>query len=359
MMARSISGSPSLSPRSASPAFSSSPSSSAAELEDEPTPSTSTDKSAKNAEPDAVTCLWDDCGVIFTHLPTLITHIHDEHIGVHKSNYTCEWATCARRGLAQTSRFALISHIRSHTGEKPFTCPRPECDKSFTRSDALAKHMRLQHGIEPPLPGRGGNRKRKRNHHYNSTFAGFPAPPADSKGEAGAAAAANGFSTFKVESSTPVEFYIEEGDGRRVISPIEHVRVDYFPASASASHAAPANATPPPARPSSVPPQPPSQAPEPASSESDDDAGDRQRYGGRPKAMVRYLRTKAKHRYALQEHEGLLEELRVATAELARERAEKELVLDEFLRAGFGPAADPLIVRIPQPESRRRRTAMK
>jgi hypothetical protein len=24
-----------------------------------------------------VTCLWDDCGVIFTHLPTLITHIHD------------------------------------------------------------------------------------------------------------------------------------------------------------------------------------------------------------------------------------------------------------------------------------------
>ncbi|KZP24245.1 hypothetical protein FIBSPDRAFT_1042307 [Athelia psychrophila] len=75
--------------------------------------------------------------------------------------------------------------------------------------------------------------------------------------------------------------------------------------------------------------------------------------------MVRYLRTKAKHRYALQEHEGLLEELRVARVELAREREEKERVLDEFLRTGFGPAADPLIVRIPQPESRRRRAAMK
>ena len=91
---------------------------------------------------DTVTCLWDDCGIVFTHLPTLIEHIHSSepfppyphrtpmtcilaHIGVHKSNYTCEWATCNRRGLAQTSRFALISHIRSHTGEKPFICSRP------------------------------------------------------------------------------------------------------------------------------------------------------------------------------------------------------------------------------------------
>ncbi|KAG6371417.1 hypothetical protein JVT61DRAFT_9427 [Boletus reticuloceps] len=32
------------------------------------------------------------------------------HIGVHKSNYTCKWATYNRRGLAQTSCFALISH---------------------------------------------------------------------------------------------------------------------------------------------------------------------------------------------------------------------------------------------------------
>src|SRR5262245_50430411 len=79
-----------------------------------------------------------------------------------------------------------------------------ECDKSFTRSDALAKHMRLQHHVSPPLPGRGGNRKRKReesiptsnpnqgNHFEPSTAVGPPPAPS-----------ANGspFSTFKVEPS--------------------------------------------------------------------------------------------------------------------------------------------------------------
>ncbi|KAN0118899.1 hypothetical protein V8E52_004671 [Russula decolorans] len=70
------------------------------------------------------------------------------------SNYTCKWATC---GLPQTSRFALMSHIRSHTGEKPFTCKFPECDKSFTRSDALAKHMHLQHNVEGGVTAPGGN----------------------------------------------------------------------------------------------------------------------------------------------------------------------------------------------------------
>jgi hypothetical protein len=82
--------SPSLSSRSISPSFSQSSDEDDDSTLSEPlavrhynvSPSESPtpgdkDKSAKNAEPDAVTCLWDDCGVIFTHLPTLITHIHD------------------------------------------------------------------------------------------------------------------------------------------------------------------------------------------------------------------------------------------------------------------------------------------
>lgn len=45
--------------------------------------------------------------------------------------YNCEWVGCPRAGKNQTSKFALVGHIRSHTGEKPFNCPRPGQSLSF------------------------------------------------------------------------------------------------------------------------------------------------------------------------------------------------------------------------------------
>ncbi|KAH8987197.1 hypothetical protein EDB92DRAFT_1876919 [Lactarius akahatsu] len=253
--------------------------------------------------PDVVTCQWEDCGAAFDDLSTFIRHLHEDHIGVHKSNYTCEWATCTRRGLPQTSRFALISHLRSHTGEKPFTCELPECDKSFTRSDALAKHMRLQHNVEAGAPGRGGNRKRKRDREE-------PSRPT-----ASAVSDPAGFSIFKVEPNTPSELHIPAEPGGTPGTD------EYLNGGRS--------------------PSPSDEGLPPYLAQDLDPATGLIR--GRAPAMVKYLVMKAKVVFALEQHSTLMEELRVLRAEERSLRQGKDEALDSIMRMEFGPAVEPLL----------------
>ncbi|PHH60088.1 hypothetical protein CDD81_2132 [Ophiocordyceps australis] len=98
-------------------------------------------------------CDWDGCPVgDIGNMDRLVEHIHNSHIENRQKKYTCEWRSCNRKGLPHASGYALKAHMRSHTREKPFYCYLPECDRSFTRSDALAKHMRTVHETEALRP---------------------------------------------------------------------------------------------------------------------------------------------------------------------------------------------------------------
>lgn len=88
-------------------------------------------------------CKWVDCGLTFDTPEFLSMHLDDFHIGKKQSNYICEWKDCVRERETLPNRFAIVAHLRRHTGARPFKCNI--CDKCFSRSDALQKHLRIQH----------------------------------------------------------------------------------------------------------------------------------------------------------------------------------------------------------------------
>ncbi|KAF9351599.1 hypothetical protein BGX26_010428 [Mortierella sp. AD094] len=57
-----------------------------------------------------------------------------------QKSHRCPWANCNK---TFTRSAHLARHVRSHGGERPYACPQEGCGKHFSRSDVLKEHIRI------------------------------------------------------------------------------------------------------------------------------------------------------------------------------------------------------------------------
>ena len=105
-------------------------------------------KEENEEEEEEQICLWDNCGRKFPSLSTLVSHLDREHT-LSMMKYICFWKHCQRNLKPFDARYKLITHLRCHTGEKPYRCEVMNCKRSFSRLENLKLHIRTHTGEKP------------------------------------------------------------------------------------------------------------------------------------------------------------------------------------------------------------------